>query len=92
MVKMGPVFEEAAALVSAQPSSTALQDPVPELIWSFLHDLTPEHRELLIRRLPTIFGAYEREDLAEQLVAWLRAKSPPRADNGASGTVETSHG
>lgn len=64
MVKMNKVFEDAATLLTARGESSRT-NPIAELIQTFLHDLTPGHRELLLKQLQQIFLAYERADLAD---------------------------
>ena len=66
MVDMDAVFEKAAVRMGSDAASRP-DDPVPDLIRTFLDGLGPEHRSLLVKQIAHVFVSYERSDLAESL-------------------------
>jgi hypothetical protein len=61
------VFEKGVALVAGAGLASSATDRVAAIIESFLRDLGPEHRALLITQIGQVLGGYERADLAAQL-------------------------
>lgn len=67
LVQMDGIFEQTALLITQCTEPVEQANPIPGLIRTFLHDLAPHHRALLIKQLQGVFVAYERDDLAGML-------------------------
>jgi hypothetical protein len=61
------VFDKCIALVAGTGPDRAASDRIAAIIESFLHDLGPEHRALLLTQIGQVLDGYERTDLADQL-------------------------
>ena len=70
------VFEKSVALVAGTGPDRTAADQIAAIIESFLRDLGPEHRALLLTQIGHVLDGYERADLAGQLVS-VRLDSPP---------------
>ncbi|MEV6150536.1 hypothetical protein AB0L53_09355 [Nonomuraea sp. NPDC052129] len=73
LLRMGSDFEKIVALVQsgagmiAEPEETAKEERIAHLIREFLDPLGPQHREVLLSQLGSMFTSYDRSDLADRL-------------------------
>jgi hypothetical protein len=70
------VFETAIDLLMEREAGKKENDQIAQIIESFLRDLGPEHRKLLIAQIDRVFRNYERADLAERLGAAQQFVNP----------------